>query len=103
MAEEINVDTANLRDAAGRHQVASEQLRAVPGTHADIEATLESLGPIFSELRTAGRELLEQRRLCYEQQADDHATMATNLTASADLWTQNEENAVQQFRGLTGE
>lgn len=100
MAKDIHVDTANLRDAAGHHQAASEQLRAVPGTHADIEATLDSLGPIFSALRTAGAELLEQRRLCYEQQADDHATMATNLTTSADLWMQNEEDAVQAFKGL---
>ena len=103
MAEEINVDTANLREAAGHHQVAADHLRAVPGTHADIEASLDSLGPIFSDLRTAGRELLEQRRLCYEQQADDHAKMAKNLTTSADLWTQNEEDAVHKFRGLTGE
>lgn len=103
MAEEINVDTANLREAAGHHQAAAEHLRAVPGTHADIETTLDSLGPIFSELRTVGRELLEQRRRCYEQQADDHAAMATNLNTSADLWTQNEEDAVQHFRGLTGE
>lgn len=103
MAENINVDTANLREAAAHHLVASDHLRAVPGTHAEIEASLDSLGPIFSELRTAGRQLLEQRRLCYEQQADDHATMAANLTTSADLWAQNEEDAARQFRGLTGD
>lgn len=103
MADEIHVDTANLREAAGHHQVAADHLRTVPGTHADIEATLDSLGPIFSELRTVGRHLLEQRRLCYEQQADDHSTMAANLNTAADLWTQSEDDAVEQFRAVRGE
>lgn len=103
MAEEINVDTENLREAAGHHQVAADRLRAVPASHAEIEATLDSLGPIFSQLRTAGRELLEQRRLCYEQQADDHETMAANLNTSVDLWMEHEDEAVRQFEGLTGD
>jgi len=72
----------------------------MPGTHEAIQESLDSLGPIFSELREAGRELLEQRRLCYEQQADDHAEMAQNLKLSADLWEEQDSQAAGQLGGI---
>ena len=86
MADRIHVVPANLREAAGHHQETSEYLRTLPSSHQAIQQSLDSLGPIFGELREAGRELLEQRRLCYEQQADDHAKIAENLTKSANMW-----------------
>ena len=61
---------------------------------------LDSLGPIFSELRDAGRELLELRRQCYEQQADDHADMADKLKTSAAVWDQHEEDASGKLGGI---
>ncbi len=77
MADRIHVQPDTLREVADQHQEASEYLRTVPSSHAAIQESLDSLGPIFSELREAGRELLEHRRLCYEQQADDHANWPT--------------------------
>ena len=68
MADRIHVVPAHLREAAGHHQETSEYLRTLPSSHEAIQQSLDSLGPIFGELREAGRELLEQRRLCYEQQ-----------------------------------
>jgi hypothetical protein len=59
-----------------------------------------SLGPIFGELREAGRELLELRRRCYEQQADNHADMAHNLRMSATMWDQHEEEAARNLGGI---
>jgi hypothetical protein len=100
MADRIHVVPANLREAAGHHQDASEYLRNIPSSHAAIQESLDSLGPIFSELRDAGRELLEQRRQCYEQQADAHAAMAHNLQTSADMWEQHEEEAARRFEHL---
>ena len=73
MADRIHVVPANMREAADQHQEVSDYLRTVPSSHPAIQESLDSLGPIFSELREAGRELLEERRRCYEQQADDHA------------------------------
>jgi len=67
MADRIHVVPAHLREAAGHHQETSEYLRTLPSSHEAIQQSLDSLGPIFGELRQAGRELLEQRRLCYEQ------------------------------------
>jgi hypothetical protein len=75
-------------------------LRTIPASHAAIQASLDSLGPIFGELRDAGRDLLELRRQCYEQQADDHADMAHNLTASAAMWEQHEEDASRDLGGI---
>jgi hypothetical protein len=100
MADIVRVDPGNLRDAAVHHADAADFLRTVPASHDAIQESLDSLGPIFGELREAGRELLEQRRLCYEQQADDHATMADNLRRSADHWEDHEAQTAAAMRGI---
>lgn len=101
MAERIHVVTDNLRQAAGHHQETSEYLRTLPSSHQAIQESLDSLGPIFADLREAGRELLEQRRLCYQQQADSHAELAGNLTKSASMWEEQEAQAVQRLRRVS--
>ena len=50
MADRIHVVPANLRAAAGHHQETSEYLRTLPSSHAAIQESLDSLGPIFSDL-----------------------------------------------------
>jgi len=97
MADSIHVVPGHLRQAAAHHQDTSEYLRTVPSSHAAIQESLDSLGPIFSELRDAGRELLELRRQCYEQQATDHADLADQLTVSATMWEQHEQEAARKF------
>ena len=84
MADSIQVVPAHLRQAATRHQETSDYLRTVPSSHEAIQESLDSLGPIFGELRDAGRELLELRRQCYEQQAADHADLADKLDGVGD-------------------
>ena len=103
MADIIRVEPENLRAAAAHHSEAADHLRTVPTTHHAILESLDSLGPIFSELRAAGRELLEQRRLCYEQQADDHLELATNLERSAEYWEQSEADSAAAMRAVLGE
>ena len=101
MADRIHVVPDNLRPAAGHHQETSEYLRTLPSSHRAIQDSLDSLGPIFGELREAGRELLEQRRMCYEQQADSHAKMADNLTKSAGMFEEQESDSVQRFKRIS--
>jgi hypothetical protein len=103
MADMIRVDPANLRDAAAKHTEAADYLRTVPARHDAIQESLDSLGPIFGELREAGRELLEQRRLCYHQQADDHASIADGLDKSATYWEEHEEERAAAFRSVADE
>ncbi|OBH21458.1 MULTISPECIES: ESX-1 secretion-associated protein [unclassified Mycobacterium] len=100
MADSIHVVPAHLREAAARHQETSEYLRTVPSSHEAIQESLDSLGPIFGELRDAGRELLELRRQCYEQQAADHADLADKLRASATMWEQHEQDAARNLGGI---
>ncbi|OBG55259.1 MULTISPECIES: ESX-1 secretion-associated protein [unclassified Mycobacterium] len=100
MADSIHVVPAHLRQAAARHQETSDYLRTVPSSHEAIQESLDSLGPIFGELRDAGRELLELRRQCYEQQAADHADLADKLTASAAIWEQHEQDAARNLGGI---
>lgn len=102
MADIIHIEPDSLRDAAVHHREAADFLRSVPSTHDAIQESLDSLGPIFGELREAGRELLEQRRQCYEQQALDHATMADNLTRSADHWEDHEAQTAAATRAVHG-
>jgi Excreted virulence factor EspC, type VII ESX diderm len=101
MADRIYVVPDNLRQAAGHHQETSEYLRTLPSSHPAIQDSLDSLGPIFGELREAGRELLEQRRMCYEQQADSHEKMAENLTKSASMFEEQESQAVQRLKRIS--
>jgi hypothetical protein len=100
MADRIHVVPANLREAAGHHQETSDYLRTLPSSHNAIQESLDSLGPIFGELREAGRELLEQRRQCYEQQADSHAEVANNLTKSASMFEEQEAASVRRLRRI---
>ena len=97
---QINVDSSNLRSAATQHDAAAQYLRTVPDTHADIQASLDSLGPIFAGLREAGRELLEQRKACYYQQADDHADMCTHLDTAATTWEQSEAERARRVQAV---
>jgi Excreted virulence factor EspC, type VII ESX diderm len=101
MADRIHVVPDNLRQAAGHHQETSEYLRTLPSSHQAIQESLDSLGPIFGELREAGRELLEQRRLCYEQQADSHSQMADNLTKSANMWEAQDAESAQEIERIS--
>jgi hypothetical protein len=103
MADRIYVVPENLRQAAGHHQETAEYLRTLPASHQAIQDSLDSLGPIFGELREAGRELLEQRRMCYEQQADSHAQMAENLTKSASMFEEQEAQAVQRLKRISND
>ena len=100
MADRIHVVPDNLRQAASHHQETSEYLRTLPSSHQAIQESLDSLGPIFGELREAGRELLEQRRVCYEQQADSHSQMADNLTKSASIWEAQDAESAQEIERI---
>ena len=100
MADRIHVVPANLREAAAHHEETADYLRTVPSTLDAIQGSLASLGPVFSELREAGRELLEQRRQCYEQQADSHAEIAHKLKTSASMWEQHEDAAANEFKRI---
>lgn len=93
MAERLNVAPDELRQAAREHRDTADYLATVPSGHAGIMATLESLGPIFAEFRDAGRELLDQRRACYEQQAAAHAELADRLLEAAGRWEEQDSDA----------
>lgn len=103
MTERLNVVPGELRQAAGEHRQTAEQLGAVSAGHAEVMATLDSLGPIFAEFRDAGAELLEQRRVCYEQQAAAHAELADRLDDAADVWESQDADAAQRLRSVPGQ
>ena len=98
MPDSIRVTPDELRQAAQLHREAAEQLAAVPLNNATVMATLESLGPVFAELRDAGSALLEQRGACYRRQADAHADLADQLSHAADVWDQHEADAAAELR-----
>ena len=103
MAEHLGLAPENLRDDARNHRAIAEQLRAVPDGNAGIMASLTSLGPVFAELREAGRELLDQRRACYEQQAVAHEDLARRLDHAAAVWEHHDTGAAGQMRSVTGD
>lgn len=100
MTEPIRVVPDDLRAAAGKHRETAEYLSTIPSSHSAIQASLDSLGPIYGGLAEAGRQLLEERRQCYADQAADHAAMARDLETVAAMWEQHEHDAAAEFRGL---
>lgn len=103
MAEHLDVAPAQLRRAARHHRCTAEQLRGVPAGNAAIMDSLTSLGPVFAELREAGRELLDQRRSCYERQAAAHDDLADRLDHAATAWEQHDTVAAEQMRAIPGD
>lgn len=103
MTEHLNVVPGELRQAAREHRQTAEQLGAVPAGHADVMASLDSLGPIFAEFRDAGADLLDQRRACYQEQAAAHAEMADRLNHAADTWENQDAEGAQRLRTLPGD
>lgn len=100
MTEHLHVELEQLREAARHHRRAAEQLRTVPAGNADIMDTLTSLGPVFAELRDAGRQLLEERRSCYQRQADAHDDLAVRLDQAAAAWEQHDTDAAGRMRSV---
>lgn len=101
MTGNLHVAPKELRQAARHHRDTAEQLRAVPAGNADIMTSLTSLGPVFADLREAGRLLLEERRSCYERQADAHDDLAARLDHAAAAWEEQDTGAAQQIRSVT--
>lgn len=102
MADRINVVPAELRQAASQHRDTAEHLHAAATADAEVLATLESLGPIFAELRDAGRDLLDERRACYREQAAAHHDLADKLAAAADFWEIQDGDAAGRLRDVGG-
>lgn len=101
MADRLNVVPEDLRRAAREHLETADHLAAAPSGNAAVMATLESLGPVFADLREAGRELLDQRRVCYEEQAAAHADLAERLSQAADAWESQDAEAADRLRAVT--
>ena len=102
MPDQVNVVPQELRQAAAMHRDTAEYLGTVPANNAAVMATLESLGPVFAELREAGSDLLEQRRVCYEKQAVAHTELADRLSYAADSWEQQDADAADVLRAVSG-
>jgi len=100
MTERINVSPEELRQVARAHRETADDLRTAGLHDADVMATLESLGPVFADLRDAGSDLLVQRRACYEQQALAHADLADQLIHAADVWGQHDAGAADDLRAV---
>jgi hypothetical protein len=100
MTEPIKVTPSVLREAADGHNAAAEYLRTVPDSNEAIQQTLDSLGPVYAELREEGRLKLEERRRNYETQAANHENTAANLLEAVAKWEAHEQDAQQQFRAL---
>lgn len=101
MAQQVDVVADELREAAGRHREITERLSVEPSTHAAVTTALESLGPVFGDVRDAGRLLLDQRQECYQRQAAAHADLADKLGHAADAWEINDAAAAGRLGTAT--
>lgn len=100
MSETIKSNHEVISRAAADHAAAADYLRTVPESNDDIMACLESLGPVYAELREEGRTKLDERHASYHQQADDHDAAAAGLHAVNERWESHEQDAQTLFRQL---
>ena len=103
MADRLTVVPADLRRAAAEHRTTAERLAAAGSGDGEIMATLDSLGPVFGDLRDAGRHLLDERRACYQRQAAAHTELADRLSEAADVWERNDADAARRLEDVAGE
>jgi len=96
----ISITPQVLVDAATGHSSAADYLRTVPSSNDAIQACLDSLGPVYAELREEARLKLEERRQCYESQANQHQDTADKLRFAHRTWEQGEAEAEAAFRSL---
>lgn len=95
VTENLRAVPQELHQTACAHDEFAEQL--APFGHAEALHALASLGPVFAEVREAGRALLDQRRACYEQQAAVHAGLAAALTRAAQAWQEHDDDAATRL------
>ena len=76
MADRIQVVPEHLRAAAGRHQQTSDYFRTFRQHTPRSRRVWTHWGRFSVSSAMPDANLLELRRQCYEQQADDHADMA---------------------------
>lgn len=101
MPENIHVDQDVLSNAAAHHRQTAAYLATVADSNDGVRATLESLGPIYAELRATAEDLLDARKSCYEDQAQQHSEMSGNLDRAVATWDAHEADAAGAFRDLT--
>ncbi|WP_046315031.1 type VII secretion target [Mycobacterium sp. UM_Kg1] len=101
MAENIHVNRDVLINAAGNHQEASDYLATVAASHERIQATLNSLGPIYGDFREVAESLLEARANCYAEQSREHSAVSANLHRAVAMWNEHEDQAASAFGRLT--
>jgi hypothetical protein len=100
MSDNMKLNPEVIRRAADDHTAAADYLRTVPESNARIMSCLESLGPVYAELREEGRTKLDERHASYHQQADDHEAAASGLHTVNARWESHENDAQERFRQL---
>lgn len=101
MSEDIRIDREVIQRAADGHTAAADYLRAVPESNEGIMASLESLGPVYAQLREEARGKLAERKSSYHDQASSHENAAAGLTTVNTMWDNHEQDAQGRFRNLT--
>ena len=100
---DIHINREVLQDATAGHNEAANYLRGVTSTNEQIQAALDSLGPVYAELREEGRATLAKRAQSYANQADAHEETAIGLNKADQIWEGQEADADQRFRALRGD
>lgn len=95
MSEEIRVLPSNLREASRGHADVEEHLRSVTSNNADILESVRSLGPVFKDFADDLAAKLDERHVCYTDQADEHADLSVGLDRASTKWQEHESVAAR--------
>lgn len=100
MSEPIRIDPEVLREVAGNHDEVVRVVEAARERGGDIQAAVETLGPIMHEVKAAVSDVLIERDNALAEHASRHRTASEDLQRGAHIYTDVDDQNSQQIRQL---
>lgn len=100
MTEPIRIDPNVLRGVAGNHQDVVRVVEAARERGGDIQAAVETFGPIMHEVKAAVSDVLIDRDNALAEHASRHRHASDELQRAAHIYTDVDEQNSQQIRQL---
>jgi hypothetical protein len=100
MTEPIRIDPEVLLEVAGNHDEVVRVVEAAREGGGDIQAAVETFGPIMHEVKAAVSDVLIDRDNALAEHASRHRNASEDLQCAAHIYTDVDDQNSQQIRQL---
>jgi hypothetical protein len=98
MAESVKINPEVLREVANHHDSVADQIDAARRAGEDINAAVQTYGPIMHQVKSAVSDLLADREQALRSHGEAHRSVADKLRRHA---SEVVEVEAENVRGLT--